>query len=144
MGSSFSYYPFDYMDGENKVGFEVDVWKEIGERSGLQVEHVQAAISGLFGMVDKGEIDTIANQISKNEEREEKYNFSIPYCYNPLKLIVPKGSPENIQSLDDCVGKKLTTGVGGNENDIIGEENRPCRFDLTIHRGPREIEDFVG
>lgn len=121
VGSSFTYYPFGFMDGEQKTGFEVDVWKEIGKRTGLEVEHVQASFSGLFGMLDKGEIDTIANQISMNPEREEKYNFSSPYCYNPLKLIVPKGNPENIQSLKDMVGKKVTTGIGGNENDIIKE-----------------------
>ncbi len=122
VGSSFSYYPFDYMDGDKKVGFEVDVWKEIGKRSGLEVTHVQAAYSGLFGMLDKGDIDTIANQVSKNPEREKNYNFSIPYCYNPLKIVVPKGNPENIQSLDDLVGKKVTVGVGGNEVDIIEEK----------------------
>ena len=101
VGSSFSYYPFDYMDGDKKVGFEVDVWKEIGKRSGLEVTHVQAAYSGLFGMLDKGDIDTIANQVSKNPEREKNYNFSIPYCYNPLKIVVPKGNPENIQSIEE-------------------------------------------
>lgn len=122
VGSSFSYYPFDFMDGDKQVGFEVDVWKEIGQRSGLKVEHVQAAFSGLFGMVDKGEIDTVANQVSKNEEREKKYNFSIPYCYNPLKIIVPKGNPENIHGLADCVGKKIAVGIGGNEVDIIREK----------------------
>lgn len=122
VGSSFSYYPFGYMDGTEKVGFEVDVWKEIGQRSGLKVEHVQAAYSGLFGLVDKGDIDTVANQVSKNPEREEKYNFSVPYCYNPLKLIVPKDNPENIQELADCVGKKVTCGIGGNEVDIVKEK----------------------
>lgn len=121
VGSSFTYYPFDYMDGDDKVGFEVDVWKEIGERTGLEVIHVQAAYSGLFGMVDKGDIDTIANQVSKNEEREEKYNFTIPYCYNPLKIIVPEGNPENIQSLDDLIGKRVTCGVGGNETAMLQE-----------------------
>lgn len=121
VGSSFSYYPFDYLDGEEKVGFEVDVWKEIGKRSGLEVIHVQAAYSGLFGMLDKGEIDTIANQVSKNPEREKKYDFSVPYCYNPLKLVVPKGNPENITCLDDLIGKKLTCGVGGNETDMLKE-----------------------
>ena len=122
VGSSFSYYPFDYMDGDKKVGFEVDVWEEIGKRAGLEVIHVQAAYSGLFGMVDKGDIDTIANQVSKNPDREKNYNFSIPYCYNPLKIVVPKGNPENIHSLDDLVGKKVTVGVGGNEVDIIKEK----------------------
>ena len=121
VGSSFTYYPFDYMEGDQKVGFEVDVWKEIGERSGLEVIHVQAAYSGLFGMVDKGDIDTIANQVSKNPEREKNYNFSVPYCYNPLKIVVPKGNPENIQSLDDLIGKKVTCGVGGNETDMLKE-----------------------
>lgn len=121
VGSSFTYYPFDYMEGDKKVGFEVDVWEEIGKRSGLEVIHVQAAYSGLFGMLDKGEIDTIANQVSRNEEREKKYNFSIPYCYNPLKLVVPKGNPENIQKLDDLIGKKVACGVGGNETAMLQE-----------------------
>lgn len=60
-------------------------------------------------------------RVSKNEEREKSYNFSVPYCYNPLKIVVPKGNPENIHSLDDLVGKKVTAGVGGNEVDIINE-----------------------
>lgn len=121
VGASFTYYPFGYIDGEEKAGYEVDIWNEISERCGFEVEYVQAAFSGLFGMLDKGEIDTIANQISINEERKEKYNFSDVYCYSPLKLVVYEGNPENIQSLDDCVGKKVSVGVEGNEIDIINE-----------------------
>lgn len=121
VGSGFSYYPFAYMDGEEMAGFEVDVWNEIGSRSGLTVEFKQAAFAGLFGLLDKGEIDTVANQISTNPEREEKYYFSIPYCYNPLKLVVSAGNPENIQTLDDLVGKTVVGSVGGNELELLQE-----------------------
>lgn len=131
VGSSFSYYPFGYMDGEQKAGFEVEVWKEIGKRAGLKVEHVQSAFSGLFGMLDKGELDTIANQISKNPEREEKYNFSVPYCYNPLKLVVPKGNLENINGLDDMIGKRLMYGTGGIETSILKEQYPDDPFEIV-------------
>ena len=114
VGSGFNYYPFDFMDGEEMVGFEVDVWNEIGERSGLEVEFMRADFAGLFGLLDKGDVDTIANQVAVTPEREEKYNFSIPYCYNAVKMIVPKGNPQNVQTTDDMIGKTVITGTGDN------------------------------
>ena len=116
---SGTYYPFGFKEDGDLKGFEIDIWNEIGERSGLDVEFKTAAYSGLFGMLDKGDIDTIANQVSKNPEREENYLFSVPYAYNPLKIAVQKGNPENIHSLEDLVGKKVIVGTGGNEGDEI-------------------------
>lgn len=122
VGANFAYYPFCYMDGEDYAGFEVDIWNEIAKREGIEVEFVSAAFSGLFGMIDKGKIDTIAQQVSKNEEREKTYNFSDPYCYSPLKFIVPKGNPKNIQTIDDLKGLSVNVGAGGNETDLLQEK----------------------
>lgn len=124
VGSGFNYYPFDFMDGEEMVGFEVDVWNEIGERSGLEVEFMRADFAGLFGLLDKGDVDTIANQVAVTPEREEKYNFSVPYCYNAVKMIVPKGNPQNVQTTDDMIGKTVITGTGDNGFEWL-EENFP-------------------
>lgn len=122
VGSGFTYYPFSYLDGSEKSGFEVDVWNEIGKRTDTEIEFKQAAFSGLFGLLDKGDIDVIANQVSKNEERSEKYYFSVPYCYSPLKLVVPKGNPDNINTLDDLVGKTVVGSVNGTELKIFQDK----------------------
>lgn len=119
VASTGTYYPFGFMEDGVAKGFEIDVWDKIGELSGLKVERKFAAYSGLFGMLDKGDIDTIANQVSWNPERDEKYYFSETYAYNPLKIAVKKGNPENIQGIEDLVGKKVVVGTGGNEGDEI-------------------------
>ncbi|WP_353094838.1 transporter substrate-binding domain-containing protein [Tissierella praeacuta] len=121
VASSGTYYPFGFMEEGKPKGFEIDIWDEIGKRTGLTVERKFAAYSGLFGMLDKGEIDTIANQVSKTPEREEKYIFSAPYAYSLPKIVVKKGNPENIHTLDDLIGKKVIVATGAREGDVINE-----------------------
>ena len=113
VGSSGSYYPFGFIENEKLQGIEIDIWDEIGRRSGYKIDYVISVFSGLFGLLDTGKIDTIANQIDISDERKEKYDFSEPYMYNPLKFTVKKDS--NITSLNDLKGKKVAVSVGGNE-----------------------------
>ncbi len=121
VASSGTYYPFGFMEEGEPKGFEIDIWDEIGERTGLKVERKFAAYSGLFGMLDKGDIDTIANQVSKTPEREESYIFSAPYAYSLPKIVVQKGNPLNIQTLDDLVGKEVIVATGAREADVVNE-----------------------
>lgn len=66
IGMSGGYYPYTFKNKDNKIdGFEVDVWNEVGKRTGYKPEFVTASFSGLFGMLDAGKVDTIANEITK-------------------------------------------------------------------------------
>ena len=68
-------------------GFEVDVWKEIAERNGYEVEFLQMPFSSLFELVDDGRITTIANLVNPTPERKELYNFSDSYIYEHYVLM---------------------------------------------------------
>ncbi len=70
------------------------------------------------GMVDKGDIDTIANQVSKTLNGK-RTTTSPSLLLQPSKDCCPQRKSENIQSLDDLIGKKVTCGVGGNETDML-------------------------
>lgn len=99
------YYPWTYMDAGEVVGVEIDIWKEIASRMGYKVEFEKIDFSGQFGLLDADKADTIACQISKTAEREEKYNFSVPYAYNPMVVVVNKNA--NISTLQDLDGKSV-------------------------------------
>lgn len=64
VGTSGEYLPWTFKEGGELKGFEIDVWNEIGKRTGYKVEFKVSKFSGLFGMLDAGQIDTIAHQIS--------------------------------------------------------------------------------
>ncbi|SHJ78628.1 amino acid ABC transporter substrate-binding protein [Paramaledivibacter caminithermalis] len=138
VGTSGRYHPFTFMNKEGKLdGFEIDVWNEIGRRIGYDVEYNTAEFSGLFGMLDAGKIDTIANQITITEQRKEKYLFPVPYVYSGAQLIVKKGN-DDIKSLEDLKGKKVGVSLGSNYEQLIRE------YDINNEIEVITYEDFVG
>ena len=99
IGTSGGYYPFTFSDNGKLSGFEIDVWNDIGKRLGYNVEFKTASFSGLFGMLESGKVDTLANQITISDERKEKYYFTEPTVYSGAQIIVKKGN-DSIKSFD--------------------------------------------
>lgn len=119
IGMSGGYYPYTFKNKDNKIdGFEVDVWNEIGKRTGYKAEFVTSSFSGLFGMLDAGKIDTIANEITITDKRKDKYLFTNAYVYSGAQMVVKKGN-DSIKTLEDLKGKKIGVSLGSNYEQII-------------------------
>lgn len=130
VGTSASYVPWAFKKDEVLQGYEIDVWNEIGKRSGYEIEFVLAKFAGLFGMLDAGQIDTIAHQISTTPERKEKYDFSDTYAYSSLSFTIPED--QNPTSIEDMKGKTIGVGLGGNSEKSIRRMNEEYNLGLNI------------
>ena len=73
LGALGTHPPYNYMEDDKLVGYEVDIWNEIAKRNGFELEYTTAQLSGLFGMLETGKIDTILSQITITDERKEKF-----------------------------------------------------------------------
>lgn len=119
IGMSGGYKPYTFTDEKGElVGFEVDTWNEIGRRINKTIEFQTADFSGLFGLLDSGKIDTISNQITVNEKRLEKYQFSTPYVYYGAQLVVKEDNNE-IVDLASLKGKKVGVSLGSNYEEMV-------------------------
>lgn len=119
VGMSGGYKPYTFSDENgNLTGFEVDTWNEIGKRIGKDIEFQTAEFSGLFGFLDTGKIDTISNQITVNEKRLEKYDFSDPYVHYGAQLVV-RDTDTEITDLESLKGKKVGVSLGSNYEEMI-------------------------
>lgn len=118
VGMSGRYFPFTFSQRDVLQGFEVDVWNEIAKRGDYNVEFVTASFSGLFGMLEAGHIDTIANQITITPARLEKFAFTLPYVVDGVQIVVKKGR-EDIKSIHDLKGKKVAVNLGSNFENIL-------------------------
>lgn len=132
VGTSGIYPPFGYLgdDGEME-GYEVDIFEAIGEELGFEVEWTIAEFAGLFGMLDSGRIDTVANLIVATEERVEKYDFTEPHAYSGAMLTV-KEDRDDIRSLEDLKGKRLGTLLGSNYHQDIEKWNKENGNEIEI------------
>ncbi|SFJ52653.1 putative amino-acid transport system substrate-binding protein [Terrisporobacter glycolicus] len=130
VGVSTEYYPWCFKENDENKGFEVDVWKEIGKRTGYDIEFQTAKFSGLVGMLDAEKIDTVAHQMSTTEERREKYDFTETYAYSKYKFIVPENS--KISKMEDVKGMKVGCVLGGNGEKTIKDLNEKHKLGLEI------------
>ena len=128
VGVAALHKPWCYKEGEEIKGVDVDILKEAAKRMGdYEVEFSVASFEGMFGLLDAGKVDTVAQQLSITPEREEKYKFSEIYAYNPYKLSV-REDDDSINSVADLKGKKFCCQPSGFEKEFIEKykkENDP-------------------
>ena len=104
--------PYGFLDeNEQPAGFVVDVWNEIGARTGYQVDiQYMDGADAQYGAIDAGKIDVLGIQVAITPAIEDKYNFTIPYSYNEIRMVCLKDKP--YESLEDLAGKKICIAPG--------------------------------
>lgn len=120
VATSPGYEPFEYEEDGELKGYDVDIWKEFEERTGIEVEWEYTDFSGLLGLLQSGKADVVAAQMSPTEEREESFIFSDPVSYYGSTVVVAEDNDE-IKSVENLSGKVVGTGSGNNMQQIVEE-----------------------
>ena len=104
--SSGLYKPFNYTDGGELTGFDVEIGAAIAEEMGLEPNPVTTPWETITQSLLGNKFDVIIGSMAITEERAERVNFSDPYYYSGGMLFVPEGSDE-ITSVEDLEGKRI-------------------------------------
>ena len=80
--------PFEYYEGTDIVGVDVEIMKLVAEKMNKDVEFVNVEFSAIIDNVKAGEVcDAGAAGITVTDERKEKVDFSIPY-YTSVQYVI--------------------------------------------------------
>ncbi len=90
--------PFEYYQGKDIVGVDVEVMDRVGEKLGKTMEIVNTEFDYIIEYVATGKGKIGAAGITITPERQERVDFSIPY-YTSVQYIIVKESVE--VSLDE-------------------------------------------
>ncbi|HZK43236.1 MAG TPA: basic amino acid ABC transporter substrate-binding protein [Syntrophomonadaceae bacterium] len=110
-GSETTFPPFEFDENGEKVGFDMDIIKAIGEVQGYEVEIMYQAFDSLIPALQSNHIDCAISAMSITPERQEAVDFSEPY-FNAGLIIAVLADEENITTMDDLVGKKMSAQIG--------------------------------
>lgn len=118
IGTEGTYAPFTYHDAAGKLtGFDVEIAEEVAKRLGVEPEFFETQWDGIFAGMDAKRFDVIFNEVSINEDRKVKYDFSEPYIVSKAVLIVGSDN-EEIKSFADLKGKKAGQSLTSNLTEI--------------------------
>lgn len=111
VGTEAAYPPFeDTVDGQI-VGFDVDVMREIGNRSGFTVTFQNAAFDAIIPSVKSGQFHAGVSAFTITDERRQEVAFSVPYYENQL-MAATMASNVAVTKPEDLRGKKVCTQTG--------------------------------
>ncbi|MFC4257483.1 amino acid ABC transporter substrate-binding protein [Marinobacter lacisalsi] len=143
VGMSGQYFPFTFVEQDELKGFDVDVMNAIGEEMGRDIQYETANFSGLFGMLESGRIDTVANQITITEERQEAYIFSDPFVYDGAQVVTKKGNTD-VEGVEDLKGKTVAVNLGSNFEDLLQELPYADQIDIKTYDSNIERDTALG
>ena len=159
--------PMETLDA-NKTpeGYSFDIIRAVAKAAGFEVEIRNIAWDGIFAGVAAGNYDIIASSTTITPERQQAFDFTIPYYGAVQAVVMPKG--KKINSLADLKGltvgsqigitgvfvlRKADVGAKIKEYDDIGlafEDLAAGRIDAVIANDPvakfyaNKREDFAG
>lgn len=114
------YLPFVYEEDGEMKGYEPAIWEEIGKRAEVDIKWETTDFSGLLGMIDSDRADVVSAQLTPNEERVKRYDFSSPYNYSGYVVVV-KEDNDDIKKIEDLKGKTVGMGAGSDAINVISE-----------------------
>lgn len=131
---------FSYkQNGKDYEGYDIATVNAVAKKLGYsRIELTTADMTGLFGMLDAGKIDTIANQVEANEKRREKYQFSQTYIYSGAQLVT-RNNDDSIRNIDDLKGKRLGVDVGSSKENYLRKNYPDAGIDIHTYDEPSAI-----
>jgi His/Glu/Gln/Arg/opine family amino acid ABC transporter permease subunit len=106
VGTEGTYSPFSYHDPTTNelTGYDVEIITAVAQKMGVKAEFVEAPFDAIFASLLSDRFDVVANQVTKNPEREARYALSEPYTFSD-GVIVTRSDDTSISSLADLKGK---------------------------------------
>ncbi|MDL0089631.1 amino acid ABC transporter substrate-binding protein [Campylobacter gastrosuis] len=105
VGTEGTYSPFSYHNEKDElVGYDVEVARAVGEKMGVKVEFVEAPWDAMLAAFDAGKSDVVFNQVTINEDRKKKYDYTLPYIKSRSAIVVHKDN-DDIKDFSDLKGK---------------------------------------
>ncbi len=148
-----SYPPFEMQDKSGKPdGVGVRMAEALAKDLGRPLKIVPMDFSGLIPALKTGNIDLVISSMTATDERRQSINFSNPYAFTGLALLVKKNS--DMQSIADLnkpgrviAAKAATTGETyaiqhlPNAKRVVFEDQTACVLEVAQGRADAFIYD---
>lgn len=147
MATNAEFPPYEYRDGENFAGIDVEIAQAIADDMGLKLVIEDMQFDSIIAAVQSGKADIGVAGMTVDEDRLQSVDFSLPYTTAAQVVIVTNDSA--IASPADLKGKTIgvqlgTTGdiySGDIENATIERYNKG--FEAVQALGQNKIDAVI-
>ncbi len=149
VGTDAAYAPMEYEEGGKIVGIDPDIAAALGKELGVKFQFTSGTFDGLISSLNTGRQDIVMSAMSDTKARQDGLDDKgnkvgkgvdfVDYFTSGVSLLVKKGNPSKIESLDDLCGKKVAVQRGTIYEDTFKAQAAKCTKD---GKGKLTIEAF--
>jgi ABC-type amino acid transport substrate-binding protein len=124
LGGGISFAPFIMYDNDgNVIGYDAEIAKLVAKRTGLKINFELGKWAEIQERARNRELDGISTA-NFTKEREKYYNASRSLIHLTPLVIVKRGNPKDIHSLEDIVGKRVALQKGNALINVLEDQTK--------------------
>ena len=120
VGTNAEFAPFEYLEKNKVVGFDIDLLDAISKETGLEFKVQDMAFDGLLPALQTKKVDMVIAGMSATPERKKAVAFSKPY-FKAKQVVITKGVDKSLKSFKDLSGKKVGVMLGFTGDTVVSE-----------------------
>ena len=123
MATNAEFAPFESIEGDEYVGIDIDIAKEIAKALGVELKINNMAFDAVITSVQKGQSDFVMAGLTVNEKRKKSIDFTTNYFGAAQYLIVAKSNTtfDACTSADEVIAAmKATSAKAGAQRGTTG------------------------
>ncbi|MEU1459619.1 ABC transporter substrate-binding protein [Streptomyces sp. NPDC005727] len=140
VGSDIAYPPVEYMQGGKAVGIDPDVADALGKQLGVKFEFQNGKFDQLIVGLQSGRASAIMSAMNDTKDRQNGIDSDtgkkvgngvdfVDYFTAGTSILVQKGNPKGIKTLDDLCGQVVALQRGTTSEGIAKAQNTKCKKD---------------
>ncbi|MFG2339190.1 ABC transporter substrate-binding protein [Streptomyces yangpuensis] len=149
VGTDATYAPMEFTEGGKIVGVDPDVAAALSKQLGVQFKFESGTFDTLIGSMQTGRSDLVMSSLTDTKARQEGLDDKgvktgagvdfVDYFSASTGILVKKGNPQGIKTLDDLCGKTVAVQRGTTYEDSAKTQAEKCKTD---GKGELKIESF--
>ncbi|MBQ0983937.1 ABC transporter substrate-binding protein [Streptomyces sp. F63] len=153
VGSDIAYAPVEFYDDKDQVaGIDPDLAEALGKQLGVEFKFENGTFDGLITGLNSGRHDIIMSAMTDNKERQEGKDGDkkvgdgadfVDYFRAGSSILVKKGNPEGIKSLDDLCGETVALQRGTANEDLAKAQSKKCDKPIKILPFEKDTEALL-
>jgi polar amino acid transport system substrate-binding protein len=140
VGSDIAYPPVEYMQSGKAVGIDPDIADALGKQLGVKFEFQNGKFAQLIVGLQAKRFNVIMSAMNDTKDRQNGIDSDtgkkigngidfVDYFTAGTSILVQKGNPKGIKTLDDLCGKVVALQQGTTSEGIAKAQSKKCTKD---------------
>jgi len=140
VGSDIAYPPVEYMDNGKAVGIDPDIAAALGKQLGVDFDFQNGKFAQLIVGLQSNRFNVIMSAMNDTKDRQNGIDSDtgkkvgngidfVDYFTAGTSILVQKGNPKGIKSLDDLCGQVVALQQGTTSEGIAKAQSTKCKKD---------------